>query len=962
MPPRAKRNARRPQQGSPEQSADAGDEVAAVADLAEYDERRDFEKTPEPAPEDELLGSVEGPLTFVVQKHRATRMHYDVRLEVDGVLKSWPVPRGPSPDPAEKRLAVQTEDHPFDYGTFEGLIPKGEYGAGEVIVWDRGTYSPDEHGLVFDDREEAQRQMREQIEAQKLSITFRGSKLKGSYTLVKTSQSDNSWLMIKHRDDSAQPGVDLTEQNASVISGLTIEDLQAGRQVPAESEPEPLHAHELRGAKRAKLPKQLEPMQATLTKDPFANEDWLFEPKLDGVRAIVTLTDGAVTLRSRRGNDMTKQYPTLAAVLGRQPAETMILDGEIVAVDEQGVPSFELLQQRLNLQNEHEIAQADHDLPVLFYAFDLLYLDGVDLTRVPLEERARLLTRTLAPSAWVKHLEAFEVDGLTAFEAVRNLGLEGLVAKKRDSKYSPGRRSKQWLKVKHRPADEFVVVGYSDGERSRASTFGSLVIATRDKAGGELVAAGRAGSGFTDRGLEEALERLEPLIVAEAPLDETQVERVFAYGNDVTWVRPELVVEVEYAEVTSDGNLRAPVFKRFRDDKPAEDVVRQATSSAPAARKRASVPSRSPGSAVSSTLEADVASVLEQVESLRKERVIDVGGVPVKVTNLDKEMWPAANLGGAVGEQRALTKRDLIAYYARMAHVIIPQIRNRPLTMTRYPNGVEESYFYQKHVEHLPGDFVETVMVHAGGDDEGSDQEYVLVNNLPTLVWLAQMADLALHTSLARVDPTPDATHLSTDFTGSREQIRQSVLNYPDFVLCDLDPYIYAGTEGKGEEPELNQKAFERTSEVAQWLKELLDGAGLSSFVKTSGATGLHIYVPVLRQYEYETIRGVAQTFANFLVTQHPKVVTTEWVSENRRGKIFFDINQNARIKNLACAYSPRSKPGAPVSMPLRWDELGKVWPTDWTILNAHERLAEVGDLWAHILDSKNDLQSLVEG
>ncbi len=961
MPPRARRTSKRSAEPADAREGN-GNEKAAAADLEEYDERRDFEVTSEPAPDEALLGSGEGPLTFLVQKHRATRMHYDVRLEVDGVLKSWPVPRAPSPDPAEKRLALMTEDHPFDYGTFEGLIPKGEYGGGEVIVWDRGTYSPDEHGLLFDDRDEAQRQMREQLEAQKLSVTFRGSKLKGSYTLVKTNQSENSWLMIKHRDDSVAPGVDLTEQNASVISGLTIEDLQAGRQIPTDIEPAPLHAHDLPGAKRtSRMPKQLEPMQATLTRDAFANDEWLFEPKLDGVRAVVTLRDGEATLRSRRGNDMTKQYPTIAAVLGRQPANRMILDGEIVAFDEGGVPSFELLQQRLNLANEVEIAQADRDIPVLFYVFDLLYLDGVDLTRAALEDRQRLLARTLAPSAWVKQLEAFDVDGLTAFEAVRNLGLEGLVAKKRNSRYSPGRRSKQWLKVKARLTDDFVVVGYSEGERSRSSTFGSLILATRLEAGGELVATGRAGSGFTDRALDEAVERFAPLVEEESALNEAEQTRVFAYGDDVTWLRPELVAEVEYAEVTSDGNLRAPVFKRFRDDKPAADVVRQETSATPRRRIVTKAETGASTVALPSTLGADVASVLEQVEALRKEGTIDVGGVPIKVTNLDKEMWPAADLGGAVGEQRALTKRDLIAYYARMAHVIIPQIRNRPLTMTRYPNGIDGSFFYQKHVEHLPGEFVETVMVHAGGDD-GSDQEYVLVNNLPTLVWLAQMADLALHTSLARVDPTPDATHLSTDFTGSREQIQSSVLNYPDFVLCDLDPYIYAGTEGKGEEPELNQRAFEHTSEVALWLKELLDSAALSSFVKTSGATGLHIYVPVQRQYDYETIRGVAQTFAGFLVTQHSKIVTTEWVSEKRRGMIFFDINQNARIKNLACAYSPRSKPGAPVSMPLRWDELGKVYPTDWTILNAHERLAEVGDLWAHTLESKNDLRSLVEG
>ena len=351
---------------------------------------------------------------------------------------------------------------------------------------------------------------------------------------------------------------------------------------------------------------------------------------------------------------------------------------------------------------------------------------------------------------------------------------------------------------------------------------------------------------------------------------------------------------------------------------------------------------------------AEIAAVLAQLEAAKQQTTIEVGGARIAVTNLDKVMWPQHE--GPHEGQRALTKRDLIAYYARMAPYLLPQLRDRPLTMTRYPNGIEGPFFYQKHVEALPGDFVRTVPVYT----DGGDQDYILVNNLATLVWLGQVADLALHVSLARVNPEPDGGRLSTNFGGSKAQVERSLLNYPDFVLFDLDPYIYRGDEPRGEEPELNRRAFEQTAHVARWLKELLDSAGMSSFVKTSGATGLHIFVPVLRQYDYETIRDVAHTLGGFLVRAHPDAVTMEWSIEKRTGKVFFDANQNARIKNLACAYSPRAKPGAPVSMPLRWDELTAVYPTDFTILTALARIAEQGDLWARILDARHDLQALI--
>lgn len=897
---------------------------------------RDFERTPEPSGRgDAPERDPHSPLTFVVQKHRATRLHYDLRLEVDGVMPSWPVPKGPAAVQGERRLAVMTEPHPLDYALFEGLIPKGSYGAGEVIVWDRGTFSPDEDGpLVFEDRAEANRRMREAIANGKVSVTMRGHRMKGSWALVKTQQSEDSWLLIKHRDE-ATTGVDLAEAyEDSVLSGLTIADLQGGRKVPEGVAP-PLLAHEVKGAKRAPLPKSAEPMQAHQTREPFSNPGWVYEPKLDGIRAVATFAGGRVSLVTRRGNDVTAGYPGIADALTRQPANSAIFDGEIVAFDERGVPSFERLQQRMNLGNPVEVRQAEKDVPVVYFVFDLLYLDGVDLRGAPLEERRRLLERTLMPQPNVQLVDQLDMDGVEAYEVVIGLGLEGLVAKKRGATYISGARSQAWIKVKDRKTDEFVVIGYTKGLNSRSNTFGALGIATRDERG-ELVSVGRVGSGLDERMLKALRERLGTMVI-----DEPALPLAPEWRKDLTPVRPELVVEVEYTHRTADGNLRAPVFLRLREDKPASAV-----------RWVPPVPPPVPVStAADGSIEEQGAAVLEQIETLKKQGRISVGGHEVNVTNLDKVMWPEH------AGQRALTKRDLIGYYARMAPYLVNQVRDRPLTMTRYPNGVDGSFFYQKHVDNPP-EFIDTVTVYT--DTGSGDQQYLLVNNVATLVWLAQMADLAIHTSLARVGPEPDGHHLSRDFSGSRETVEGSLLNYPDFVLFDLDPYIYRGDEKKGEEPELNRKAFDATCEVALWLKELLDSAGLSSFVKTSGATGLHIFVPVLRQYDYETIREVAQTLGGFLVRQHPRQVTTEWVSEKRRGKVFFDANQNARIKNLACAYSPRAKPGAPVSTPLRWNELGKTYPSEFTILNAHERVERVGDLWQHILDAKHDLAALI--
>ncbi|MEX0799789.1 MAG: non-homologous end-joining DNA ligase [Dehalococcoidia bacterium] len=907
--------------------------------LDEYGKKRDFQKTPEPPPAKK--GADAGPLTFVVQKHRASRLHYDFRLEVDGVLKSWSVPKGPSLDPQEKRLAVMVEDHPLDYGGFEGVIPKGEYGAGQVIVWDNGTYASDEGGPPdWTDRAEAEERMRRGLAEGKLSISMRGRKLKGSWALVKMQRTEKEWLLIKHRDVYADEKREIVGEDRSVICGLTIEDLKAGRLPDRGQRPLPVNPAGLPGAKAARFPRSVEPMLATLTDHPFSDAGWLFEPKLDGVRTIALIHDGKTKLLSRRGLDTSAAYPLLAEELSTQPAGALVLDGEIVALDEQGRPSFELLQGRIGLTRPEDVRRAEAEAPVLFYGFDILHLDGYDLVSVPLEGRRALLERVLLPTERIRLLEAFEEDGVTAYRAAVELGLEGVVAKRRSSVYEPGRRARSWLKVKATLSDEFVVGGYTQGQGGRAKTFGALVLGSYEE-DGRLAFVGGVGSGFDDRTLEALLPRLEPLRTKECPFAETPPLK-----PPPTWVQPELVVEVKFAQRTREGQLRAPVFLRLREDKPAESVRPAEVVAAPAGAPG------NPGSGGPS-LESDVEEVLEQLERKSERFLLKVQGQKLSLTNLDKPLWPEHD------GQRALTKRDFIRYLAQVSPHLLPHLRDRPLTLTRYPNGIHGGHFYQKHYEQPLPEFVDTVLLFSEHNDE--DTEYLICNNLTTLLWLGQLADLELHTWYSRVSPEPDGHDLSTDFAGSRESIDGSLLNYPDFMVFDLDPYIYSGREKKGEEPELNRKAFAATRQVALWLKELLDSLSLSSFVKTTGRTGLHIYVPILRQLPYRAVRHGCETIGRFLMAQHPKEITMEWAVEKRTGKVFLDHNQNVRGKTLASIYSARPLPEAAVSMPLRWDELDGAYPTDFTILSAPTRLVKAGDLWSGILDAKHDLQAMLD-
>ncbi len=818
-------------------------------------------------------------------------MHYDLRLECDGVLKSWAVPKGPSADPADKRLAMQTEDHPYDYAAFEGVIPAGQYGAGEMIVWDCGVYSPDEGGKTsFHDRAEAERRVREELERGKLSFFLRGEKVKGSFALVRTRQK-NSWLLIKHKDRFVAKAA-LTERNRSVLCGLTVEDL---KKLPVQRIPV---ARLVPAGKTAPVPAGLAPMHAELADAAFDDPDWMWEPKLDGYRALAFIDGEGVTLRSRRGLDLAADFPRLIAELRSQAGATMVLDGEIVAFDANGKPSFNALQNRAP--------------QVVYYCFDLLHFAGIDLREAPYADRRRYLAQCLLPSPAVQLVHASEAGTELAAAALAS-GLEGVVGKRKDSRYEAGRRSRAWLKVKATRSADFVVGGYTKGRGSRAP-LGALLVGTWDGAG-KLHYASHVGSGFDERSLPQVQARLDKLRVEACPFAEKP-----PLNGPAVWVEPRLVAEVKFQDWTPDRRLRAPVFLKLRDDVDPAEVRRDD-------------------------------ELLGQLNNPKAAFTLAVGKERIRLTNLDRVYWPAAPRL----EQPALTKRDLLRYLVQVAPFMLPHLADRPLTMIRMPEGIGGQRFFQKHWEQERPAFAQTITVFSGHKDES--HEYLLCNNLPTLLWLAQSGTLEFHVWHSRAKVAADAAAKSTDYASSLEALEGSVLNYPDYVLFDVDPYIYSGKEAPGEEPELNDVAFEKGKEVAFRLRELLHGMGLEALVKTSGKTGLHVFVPIRRTLDFEAARAVSETVGRHLLRQHPGDITLEWSVPKRTGKIFMDYNMNVRGKTLNVAYSPRGVPGAPVSMPLTWEELASAHPLDFTITNAAQRLARTGDRWGDALKRKQSLE-----
>jgi bifunctional non-homologous end joining protein LigD len=765
--------------------------------LARYRGKRDFARTPEPSGARSV--PADGMLQYVVQKHDATRLHYDFRLEHDGVLKSWAVPKEPSLSTKDRRLAVQTEDHPLDYGGFEGEIPEGEYGAGSVVIWDQGHWTP------LGDADEG-------LKDGKLDFELEGRRLKGRFTLVRMAErgkrktGKDNWLLLK-RHDKPPAGAAAAPR--------------ARRKRAAPPDPSVVT-----GARRAALPRKPSPQLATPVTKPPEGPDWLFEPKLDGYRVLARYGDGEVAVLTRRGNDWTSEFRSIAEAVRSLPCRAALIDGEAVVYDSRGVTSFQRLQNALKGDNSK----------IALVAFDLLHLDGWDLTRAPLIERKALLERLLerAPAA-IRYGEHVTQSGANFFAAACKLGLEGVVAKRAGDPYRGGERTRSWLKIKCLKREEFVVVGFTDPGGSRTA-FGALLVATRDRADAPLKYAGKVGTGFDERALRSLLKRLQPLERKTPPVERASARGV---GRGVHWVEPTLVAEIAYTEWTGDGRLRHPIYVGLREDKTAAEVVEERAVEPPADRQS------------------------------RVTKPADAKG-RVRLTHPDKVLFP----------DPGITKRQLADYWLAVADVALPHLMNRPLTLYRCPEGYGAQCFYQKHVGAAVPAVVPRVTIKEGEDP------YAAIDDAASLVALAQIGVLEVHV------------------WGSRAEH----LDQPDVIIFDLDPA-----------PDV---PWSEVAAAGLAVKERLEGLGLNAFAKLTGGKGLHVVVPVTPKPTWPSVKKFTRALVNEMVREEPRRFIASMSKVKRTGKIFIDYLRNDAEATAIGAYSPRARAGAPVALPIEWDEL----------------------------------------
>jgi bifunctional non-homologous end joining protein LigD len=786
--------------------------------LETYRKKRDFEETPEPSggPAADKAGN-----RYVVQEHHATRLHWDLRLEHDGALASWAIPNGIPPDPSENRLAVRTEDHPLEYLEFHGTIPKGQYGAGEMTIWDRGTFEIHK----WEDR--------------KVEVTFTGERLQGRYGLFpigRPGQNENDWMI--HRMDP-----------------------------PTDPDREPMPEHVL-------------PMFARPGDLPAREDEWSFEVKWDGVRAIAYVQPGRLRLESRNLNDVTDAYPEVRGLVEQLGMREAVLDGEIVAFDENGRPSFGRLQRRMHVTAPSSVRRLAASMPVVYAIFDLIHLDGHSLMELPYTERRdQLEALELGGRAW-RVPAVHPGEGAALLAATEQQGLEGIVAKRLDSRYEPGRRGGAWLKIKHTLRQELVIGGWVPGEGRRAERIGALLMGYhRD---GAFVYAGRVGTGFTEKTLDELARQLKPLRRKSTP---------FTGGpklpRESVFVEPCLVAEIEFREWTTDGVMRAPSYKGLRGDKAPRDVVLEQG-------------------------EADPDQLFDEVNMLAEgAREVLTDGRRLKISNWDKVLYPKAGF----------TKGDLVTFYARIAPILVPHLRDRPLTLKRYPNGVEEQYFYEKQSPSHRPDWVQTAKI--------GEINYTLAQDRATLVWLANLADIELHTSLSLAH----------------------AVDQPTMLVFDLDPG-----------PPANIVECARVGLVLGGLFEQL---GLETVVKTSGSKGLQVYLPLNGAVTYQQTKPFARRVAELLEQRMPDLVVSRMTKKLRPGKVLVDWSQNDVHKTTVNVYSVRARERPTVSTPVSWDEVDRcqregdpellTFDTEQVV----RRLDEQGDLFAPALSTVQSLPGL---
>ena len=865
--------------------------------LLTYRKKRSFSKTAEPKA-GEASG---GPLRFVVQKHAATRLHYDFRLELDSVLKSWAVPKGPSSDPSVKRLAMMVEDHPFDYRNFEGIIPKGQYGGGTVIVWDEGTYEPLE-GRSLSKREQ-EKVLRMQIRQGKIVFILHGKKLKGEYALVKSGfKGNNSWLLMKVKDKYAKKE-DITKKEKSVVSGKTLKQVEkTAVRVFGQSTTKPEKIRKNAGAikknisqadpgKKPKFPSHLSPMLATLVDQPFDKEGWQYEIKWDGYRCLAFLDSDKVELRSRNNKSFNEKFYPVHQALLELKIKNAVLDGEVVVLNEEGVSNFGQLQ---NWRSE-----ADGDLK--FYIFDLLWLDGQSIMQLPLEQRRYKLDEVISENDVVKISQSFKTKGTEFYEAARKMKLEGIMAKKLDSIYRPGLRSKDWLKLKIGKRQEVVIGGFTKNAGS-SKAFSSLLVGVFNK--GKLIYTGKIGTGFSDQLQMEMMRQFKPLISKKSAFSSSiDVNKPSRFRNNPphanpTWLKPELVCEVSFTEMTTDGLMRHPSFEGMRIDKRAKEVKKEVTKPAKTIVQTNSLIHKN--KMITKQSKKERKSFLNPTDETQER---EINGHKMNFSHLSKVYWP----------KEKLTKRDMLNYYYQVAPFILPYMKDRPQSLNRHPNGINGESFYQKDVTGKVPEWIKTFPYHSEADKR--DKHFLVCTDEASLLYIASLGCIEMNPWSSRIQ-SPDN---------------------PDWCIIDLDP---------------DTKKFDQVVEAALVTKQILDSAGIPAFCKTSGSTGLHIYIPLGAKYNYDVSKELARLIVSLVNEQLPMTTSIVRSTKDRKGKIYLDFLQNRPQATLATAYSIRPKPGATVSMPLHWEEVKKgLTMQDFNINNAIPRLKELGDIFKPVLD-----------
>lgn len=861
--------------------------------LAVYNKKRNFDQTSEPHGK----ADADHQFRFVVQEHHASRLHWDFRLELGGVLKSWAVPKGPDMEPGEKRLAVKVEDHPVSYIDFKGTIPEGNYGAGKVKIWDKGLFQP------IDEKSEAlsEKQALQWLKKGELKVALSGKKLKGEYVLVDMHKGEKNWLLIRHKK---KPGVVATKDpvvskaatTRKTASTKTTRKSAPGKTAVVKKKPadEAIAIPSIRYGKGKKFSHFIHPMLASITPSAFDDAGWLFEIKWDGYRAIAETGKKDIRFYSRNGLDFSGRFAAIYEALRAFPKKA-VLDGEIVLLNENGVPDFQKLQNY----------EANRHLSLLYCVFDMLELEGKDMRSLPLTDRKALLKKYLGKKKLVRYCDHIDTDGVAFLAKAKDSGLEGIIAKAKDSTYADGYRSKQWLKIKNSQSAEAVIVGYTAPKGGRTH-FGSLVLA--GKKGKQWIYRGHVGTGFNQELLVTLKKEMDKLKTQESPF--AQIPPV---NGEVTWLQPKMVAEIAYTEITADGSYRHPSFLRLRSDKSSRQLNEEITMTKPTPKKAPAkkaaakkTPAKKAAQKKATPTKATPAKVADKYTGNSNRQPV--------LTNLDKIYWP----------KEKYTKGDLIDYYESVSKFILPHLKDRPLSLKRNPNGINDKGFFHKDAgENAPG-FVKVFPV----DSESSNKtiDYIVCNNPETLLYVANLGCIEMNPWNSTIQK-PDQ---------------------PTWLVIDIDPS--------------DKNDFTQVVETAKAVKDITDKAGINGYCKTSGATGLHVYIPLKNNYAYDLARDFAQVIASLVQELVPDFTTLERSLKKRGPNIYIDYLQNRPGQTLSSAYSVRPVPGACVSTPLEWKEVNQqLHPSQFTIKNILQRLQKKGDLFSKVLTEKTDIRKALK-